>query len=149
MPREIFMAIKGLSLNAERNYISKLDKPSEGESPTTWIIGSLDSRILGMLQDKATTVKVNTAAPEDEVATQVNGKAFNFEVCQFGLRGWTNFKAESGDDIPYKAVKLNRGGKSYMVVDSESLSLIPGGVIEELAEQIMKDNQLSTTEGKA
>lgn len=143
------MAIIGLNVTAERYFVSKYDEAKGTDGETKWLIGTLDSRILGLLQDKSTTVKVNPQAPDDEVDTQINNRAYQFEVCQFGLRGWDGFKDEEGNDIPYSTIKLNRGGRSYVVVDPVALNRVPIAVVEELAQEIMKKNILTAKEGNA
>lgn len=143
------MAIIGLNLTAERKFVSKYDPAKGTKDATEFTIGSLDSRILGVLQDKATSIKVNPSAPDEDVDTQINSKAFQFEVCQFGIRGWKNFKDEKGDDINFVTNKLNRGGKSYTVVQPDLVSQIPQIVIEEMSAAIMKGNVLDEDEGNA
>lgn len=143
------MAIIGINLAAEKSHVSVYDPAKGTDEATKFLYGSLDSRILGILQDRATSIKVNTSAPEDDVDTQINSKAFQFEVCQFGIKGWENFKDRDGNDIAFRTIKLNRGGKTYKVVDPAILSQVPGVVLEELSGVIMAANQLSEEEGNA
>lgn len=141
------MAIIGMDLSTEKKFVFSGDSAKGTKDETVFRYGTLDSRILGILQDKATSVKVNPSAPDEDVDTQINSKAFQFEVVQFGCRGWSNFKAANGDDIEFKTVKLNRGGKSYTVVDPDVMARIPGIVLDEFAQKIMSANEMTPDEG--
>jgi hypothetical protein len=143
------MAIIGMNLAKEKKFVFSGDPAKGSKDETAFLYGTLDSRILGILQDKATSVKVNPSAPDEDVDTQINSKAFQFEVCQFGCKGWDNFKDHEGNDIKFKTIKLNRGGKSYTVVDPDVLAQVPGIVLEEFAFKIMAANELSEKEGNA
>jgi hypothetical protein len=141
------MAIIGMNLSVEKVFVFSGDPDKGTDKATRFKYGTLDSRILGILQDKATSVKVNPSAPDEDVDTQINSKAFQFEVVQFGCRGWDNFKDDEGNDIPYDTIKLNRGGKSYKVVDPDILASVPGIVLEEFAAKIMAANEMAPEEG--
>lgn len=141
------MAIIGMDLATEKKFVFSGDPAKGTKDATVFLYGTLDSRILGILQDKATSVKVNPSAPDEDVDTQINSKAFQFEVVQFGCRGWSNLKASNGDDIDFRMVKLNRGGKSYTVVDPDVLARVPGVVIDEFAQRIMSANEMTSDEG--
>lgn len=141
------MAIIGMNLATTKKFVYSGDPAKGTKEETAFKYGTLDSRILGILQDKATSVKVNPSAPDEDVDTQINSRAFQFEVVQFGCKGWDNYKDSNGDDIDFKTVKLNRGGKSYTVVDPDTLALTPGVVLEEFAMKIMAANEMTEVEG--
>ncbi|QIG76090.1 hypothetical protein EVC24_069 [Rhizobium phage RHph_I4] len=143
------MAIIGMDLSTEKTFVFSGDPGKGTDKATKFKYGTLDSRILGILQDKATSVKVNPSAPDEDVDTQINSKAFQFEVVQFGCKGWENFQDAKGNDIEFETSKLNRGGKSYTVVNPDVLSRIPSVVIEEFAQKIMSANEMTEKEGNA
>ncbi|AHC30448.1 hypothetical protein CC53_gp031 [Rhizobium phage vB_RleS_L338C] len=143
------MAIIGMDLSTEKTFVFSGDPDKGTDKATKFRYSTLDSRILGILQDKATSVKVNPSAPDEDVDTQINSKAFQFEVVQFGCKGWDNLKDGKGNDIEYETIKLNRGGKSYRVVDPDTLARVPRIVLEEFAEKIMSANELTEDEGNA
>lgn len=142
------MALKGLNLTETRKVASKYDTEEDQNERTLFEIGTLDSRIAAMLRDKGTTVTVNPAAMSDEVDSQINMNIVNFEACVYGLKGWERFRDENGDDIEFRTVKRNHGGVSYKVADPACVKLIPGAVIQELGQEIMKDNDLTEIEAK-
>lgn len=140
--------IRGIKLDSTRNFVSSLDPDKGTDKATVFEIGSLDSRIMGRITDKATTMSINPNRPDEEVDTTVNASEVAFETVQYGLRGWKNFVDEDGNEIPFKTVKRNHGGTSYRVVDEEVLKLLPRAIIGELANEIRKDNELSEAEAK-
>jgi hypothetical protein len=142
------MAIRALNIEASRKVQSKLDPDYGKDEASTFEVGTLDSRISGMLRDKATTVSVNPSALEEEVDTSINMSEVNFLTCMYGIRGWKNVKDRQGNELAFKTLSRMHGGKSYRVVDAELLKLIPQAVIEELAAEIKKDNEVTEPERK-
>lgn len=140
------MTIIGLSLEATRDYVSKHDK-GEGPDKTTWVLGTLDSRIMGMLKDKATSILIDPSKPTEEVETTINAAEYNFQVVMFGLKGFSNFMGEDGE-IEYKSKGRRHGGRSYDVCDEDVMRRIPQAVLTDLADEITKDNMLSEDEIK-
>ena len=117
---------------------------SENWKPTIWKLKCLDSRILGVLKDKVTKLTINPNAPGDDVGTLVNQNQYYFQVVQLALDEPDNF--ESG--VSYGTMKMNIGGKSYVVATPEYVETIPDYVLAELAEVVIDGNSLSDTEGK-
>jgi hypothetical protein len=142
------MPIIGITLDAERDFVSKFDTARGTPEEAVFKIGTLDSRIFGMIRDRATTMDVDPTNPEATVATSVNANAVAFETVQYGLRGWRNFNDSQGQPIEFRTVKQSRGGKSYTVVDPELLRRMPQAVLMELAEEIRRENEVSGVEAK-
>ena len=141
------MAIKSLNLSKEIVLTSALDK-GDPKDKTKFTVGTLDSRLVAMLRDKATTVTMNPTKPDDEVDSQINMNIVNFEACVYGLRNIENFKDDAGNDISVIFTKRNHGGVSYRVVDPATVSLIPHAVVAELGAKIMADNELAEVDVK-
>jgi len=140
------MAIKILNLIDTSDYICFADR--KADDPTVFKIGALDSRIVGMIRDKATSVNVDTRNPNDEVETTIKNSQVNFEIVQYGLKGCTHLLDEKGSEISFKTVSRSNGGKTYQIVDPEFLKLLPIDVISELAIAIQNQNQPSEEELK-
>lgn len=135
--------ICGVDINEVEDYVIKGDV----NSPTIWKIGVLDSITTAMVDDITTTFEM----PElisTQPKTTLNLKMKNIEVVRYGLRGFTNFKDKTGNDIVYKVKEVARGGKKYSIVADEIMAIIPANVINELADVITKKNVLSETEIK-
>lgn len=143
------MAVKSLSLGSTRKYELKSDPDKGTPDATRFIIGTLDSRVVGKIMDAATSFFVDQKQLDDEIETSVNNSEKNFQACMYGLKGWENFKDEKNNDIPFKTVKRRHGGASYDAVDPEILKTIPQAFINELANEILKDNVVGEVEGNA
>jgi hypothetical protein len=112
--------------------------------PTRWGLRVLDSRVIGILKDKATKLSIDPTRPDEEIATSVGQNDFYFQVCQFGITEDTE-----NYEVRYKSEKRNIGGKSYPIAAADWVSTIPEHIISELAERILEGNSLSEDEGNA
>lgn len=142
------MPIVGLNLEATRVYESKYDPDRGSPEATKFHIGTLDSRVSGKLKDMATTVKVDPKRLDDEVDTTINMEDVAFQTVQFGVVGWENLMDDAGNPIEFKTEGRRLSGKSYKIVHSEVLYLIPGAVIRELADEVGKANNLTEVQEK-
>ena len=142
------MSIKGLSLHSVRQYQSIYDDARGTDDATSFDIGTLDSRVFGMIRDKATSISLAPTIPTGAVPTAIYMNEVAFATVQYGLKGWRNFRDDAGNDIAFKTVKRSHGGQSYDVVDPEVLKRIPNVIINELAEQIRGDNEVTADDAK-
>lgn len=143
------MAIKGLTLDTTRDFVSDYDDAKGTPDETVFVIGALDSRIFGILRDRATSISVDPSRPDDTIETNINANEVAFQTVQYGLKGWRNFKDEKGSDIVYKSTKKHHGsGRAYDVVDPDLVSQLPAEVISELAEAIRDFNEVTEEEAK-
>lgn len=142
------MAIKSLNITTVTPYKSKYDPDRANENATVFLLGTLDSRTSGRIKDLATRFVVDPHAADEEVETSIQAAEVNFQTVQYGLRGWEHFRDGEGNDIPFKTVSRRHGGASYPIVDPELMKLIPAAVIEELAIEISKANELSEVAAK-
>lgn len=136
------MSITALTLGEVRVHESRYDPAKGTDDATRWHIGTLDSKIMGKIKDKATTLLVDPAKPDDEIQTSVNMEAVNWMTVQFGVPLWENFVDKNGDEVEYRTKKHYMGGKSYRIVHDDAMSLIPLAVIRELADEIRSSNEL-------
>lgn len=143
------MAIKALNLAATRKYTSVFDNGPEDEK-TIFVIGSLDSRLMGMIKDKATKFSVDPSNPNDNVDTQVNAEQVAFNAVLYGLKGieGAGLHDAGGNPVKVEFEKRTHGGTSYRVIAASVVEQIPNAILKELAEEIMKDNELSKDEAK-
>lgn len=141
------MAIIGLTLSAELSHQSVHDT-APVEDRTTFKLGTLDSRIMGKLRDDATSFAVNPLAPEDEVDVSVGQNTLYYLACQFGIKGWSQFRDIDGNDIPYRTMKRNVAGRSYVIVADEVLRCVPQQVIAELGAKIIEQNDVTPEDVK-
>ncbi len=139
------MAIQSIDLGHTQEYTSKYD---EGDDPTIWILGTLDTRIRTMIEDIAWQYEANPNAPGDAKASaSFNLGKSQTEFVQFGLRGFRNFKAGTRD-VAFKTEQKVVNGMTYTVVADELIKIIPGQVMKELAEKIKEINRVDEDERK-
>lgn len=142
------MPIVGLTLDSTREFVSSFDSAKGTPEATVFILGTLDSRVFGLIRDKATTLSVDTSRPNDEVTTHINANDVAFMTVQYGLKGWKNFRDAGGNDIPFRTIKKNHSGQTYVVVDPEVVKRLPTAILMEVAEEIRRDNEMAEIEAK-
>ena len=137
------MAIKALDLHTTK----RVSFPGDKDNPTIWIIGAVDSRVYGHLSDASLVVAVDPSNPDGDADVKLANHALAFSVVQCGLKGYENFKDDKGD-VAWKTERKTVGSKSYEVVHTDILSLVPGKVLSWLSKQIMAINSLGADEEK-
>jgi len=120
--------IKGLGLSETKDYISEYDK---GVEKTTWKIGVLDSDIFDLVGGNV-----------------LNRLSAMTEVVRFGLKGFANFKDNSGNEITFHTTNRIIGAVTYKIVADSIMKVIPPEIKYELANEIIKLSQLSEQEIK-
>lgn len=119
--------ITGINLNETIDYIIKADK----ENPTIWKLGILPSYVMTMLlTDRDVSI----------------GEKM-IDTVKFGLKGWDNFKI-NGKEVIAKKEPRKIGDMTFQVLTSESISVIPVNVINELSNEIVKVNSITKEEEK-
>lgn len=142
------MAIHGLRLDTTRPYESKYDPDRGTDKATVFTLGTLDSRTFGRIKDQATQFVVDPNAPNDEVRTSVNASEVNYQTVQYGLKGVKNLLDDDGNEIAFKTVKRRHGSIPYDIVHESVMNKIPQAVIEELAFEIARGNELDEVAAK-
>ncbi len=137
------MAIRGLNLGQTWDYQSDKDPDKGTSEATTFVLRTLDSRVMGYLRDGVAKVFVDHNKPDDMAETQINMQEMNFQTGQFGIDSWTNLIDTDGSPIEFRTVSKRLGGKEYKIVATDVMCRLPIAVISELAEEIRKDNELS------
>lgn len=137
------MAIRAIALHTSKS----LSHPDDKDDPTIWEIGAVDSRVLGMLQDKAARIEVDPTQLDAETGVSMSQNEVAFMVAQFGLKGWVNFKDEKGD-VQFQTEQKVLGNRKYDVVKSDLLASIPFDVIQWLSTQVEKLNTMKPDEAK-
>lgn len=142
--------IIGLNLAATRQHVLSFDpakgQPDEATNATVFHYGTLDSRLMGKLKDMATKIGMDAVAMADESAKVdlvIEQNEMLFLACQFGLRGWGNFRDDTNNDIEFKTVRRSIVGRTYDVLDENVLRRLPQRGIIELGQTIIENNDLS------
>ncbi len=142
------MAITAINLGT----IKSITFPADKEDPTVWEIGAIDSRVLGHLRDKATDLKINPDDPEAGADISLGMNEFHFQVAQFGLKGFSNFqggedKKGKSCDVMFSTGRATVGKVQYDVCDGVIMAMIPGNVLQFIANEVLKINNLGDEEG--
>jgi len=142
------VAIKAINLGT----LKSITFPEDTDDPTVWEIGAIDSRVLGHLRDKATDLKINPDDPEAGADISLGMNEFHFQVAQFGLKGFSNFQGEDikgkSKDVMFSTQRKTVGKVQYDVCDDAVMAMVPGNVLQFLANEVLKINNLGEDEGK-
>lgn len=137
------MALFGLSLVASRPYQSPRDPDFGKPEATTFMLCTLDSRVMGRIRDAATTVTVDPQNPAN-LYTHVNIHEMRFQTVMFGCQGWSNLMdPATGKPIPYRTQPVTVGQSTYQTVDPDVLRMVDPDTLEELATAIRDGNTLT------
>ncbi len=137
------MAIRVINPDATRNYVS----PSDQEPATVWKLGTLDSRIMGFIEDSVTKLEISAGRKGSDQAEPVfRTGTRRWLLVKYGLRGWTNLLDANGQPVAETFDAAPHFGRSYAVVPDRVLELIPADILSELASELGKQNRLQEDE---
>ena len=140
--------ITGININESKKYISKLDP--DKTNPTTFQVGVLDVFIRSDIDDQTTTFEISSSKnPNDKAQANINAAKRNIVIVRFGLRGFDNFMdPQTNKPAPFDTVSVSINKVNYTAVSDRILKMMPKQLIDELAEVIINENQLSGDEAK-
>jgi len=124
-------------------------KSDTAEEKTIFSLGTLDAQLRAAVVDGQTTYSLNDRGGSAKTDIDVSINLRNFDIVRFGLKGWTNFKGKNGVEILFDTERYNvpkvgmRVGVSALCMKRLRLEWI-----NELADQILQDNQLSVEVSK-
>ncbi len=138
----------GINLNEIKKYVSK-DEPDK-ENPTIFHLGALDQIISTHIEDNSTKYDMSSKNPEDELSVNILFAKRNLLIAKFGIRKIEGFIDPEGQKpITVEAEKIHIEGRPYSVMPDNILAMLPrGGLINELAAEILKINKLGAEEIK-
>lgn len=143
------MAIVTLKLSGTKDITSKYDSAKDTPEATVFSIRALDSRIMGQINDAATSfASPDPSRIDPRGATILNVHEANFKTAQFGLAGWRNVRDADGNDVPFKTVKRVVLGAEYDVIDPELLKTLPSMVIDEIGLAVKQYNTVTEADVK-
>ena len=148
------MAIKLLAIGGTRQFISTFD-PAHPKHPqhdpeaqaTIYKLGTLSSRMQGILQDLSVELTPDAQAGDQGVTGNFRGNKSAIETVRFGLKGWEHQVDAEGNEVEFATVTRKLAGETVEVLKESLVSLIPLEVIRELSEEIQSANMM--TEGVA
>lgn len=140
--------IKTVNLSKVINHQLSTDPDTGTDAATTWLLGALDARVMAHIKDKATSIPVSAFTDASNAMASLNINVTNFDIVQFGLKGWKNLQDEDGKQVEYKTVHTTLGGRTYQTCDPKIVEVLRDEEISELANKIMEINTLSEPERK-
>jgi hypothetical protein len=136
-----------LDLTKVREYVSRYDS---GEKKTIFKLGVIDSITRAGIRDKRfewTGAADSVAGLQPQMKSNIH--KVNVEYVRYGLRGWENFVNERGEPVQFETEsEVGPGGVVRTVVKESLLQLIPSHIIDELADEIARDNTLTEDDQK-
>ncbi|MFO1157275.1 MAG: hypothetical protein U1E60_00395 [Reyranellaceae bacterium] len=140
------MAIKALTLSSVKLIESESDPAKGTADATRFTIGAIDAFVSAYVFDRTLTF---TETDAGGIATaQVKMSEANLEAVRFGLRGWENFKDQSGNDVPFTTSDRIVMGKKYVAVADDCLALLNQDLVRELAAAIRRINEVGPDDAK-
>jgi len=119
--------ISGINLLETVNVVSKYDS---GEPKTIWKIGMIDAETMPVV-----------VACQETLSTMT-------ELVRFGLRGFDNFRDASGKEVQFTTEQVTLRGRTFNILASSVLRIIPRVVIIELGMKILELGKLTEAEIK-
>jgi len=162
---EKHMAVIAVTMDHKTDYVSNRDpakkmvqketglKNDQGEElfdlveeidwdlATVFELGPLDQRTYTRILDGAMNVTQGSGI-------QMKTNQSNYEVVQYGLKGWRNFVDGNGKQLPFLSEKKPVGSATYTVATDQTLSALGSDMIKELAAQIKLLSQVSVEQVK-
>lgn len=136
--------VKAIDIDAVSEYVCKEDRRLPEEEQTIWKIGVLDSLTIADISQM--DVEFDPGSKEQKIRANIAGR--ELDNVRYGLKGWNNFKDAKGQEIKAMFNTISKGGRSAQTLHDNCLKQIPPRIIQELAEEIKKSNELSEVEEK-
>ncbi len=141
----------GINMNENKKFVSKNDP--DKDNPTVFHLGVLDSFVKAYIEDNSISFAKSSEDPNAEADVKMLFAKRNLLVVKFGLRKIENFcDLETGKPITIDSEKTSLTGmdgwKCFSMPDKDIAMLAKGGLISELASEILKLNSLSGEEAK-
>ena len=138
--------ILALDSNESREFVSTLDNE---ETKTIFILGVLDNFVRAKIEDMTTRYSIpQNNSTEGTADIQINYNQRNLQLVRYGLKGWRNFKDAKGVDVIFETIASAEFGKSYNIISERTIKRLPRNLINELAVEILNDNQISIDDKK-
>lgn len=129
--------IDPIAVGQTKEYVLKTDLVN----PTIWLIGPLDSITKSKILSSFGKIEIQDNKPI-YVQGNIDFAQNNFAIVKYGLKGFKNFVLD-GKEIEFKTVKEKVFDHEIDAVPDEILKMIPLFAVNELADIIWGENQVS------
>lgn len=116
-----------------KDYTEEYSLKNDKENPTVFILGMIPSTCMIGLSNIENTEKLNE---------------YIIAIARLGIKGWKNLRDKSGNELEYKSDKSFVLGYQKECLTEDLINILPIRVINELASQIIKLNDLTKEEEK-
>jgi hypothetical protein len=136
--------VMALDIDAVELFVLKSEREKPKEEQTIFELGVID--VVTFADLSSIDVAYNEQTKDNKLTVNILGR--ELEYVKHGLKGWKNFKDKDGKEVTPLFSTVSKGGRLTKVLREESLRLIPGKVIGELAKAIREICELSEDETK-
>lgn len=140
---------KGISTAETVKFISKNDP--DPKNPTVFHLRGLDRFISAFIEDSTTDFRASGKDPDAPVDVQISGAKRSLLVVKFGVAKIENYiDPATGQIVMIEGQDfMIAANQTYKALDDAVLAnLPPGGLIQELSQEIFKLNSLTKEEAK-
>ena len=134
--------ITGININSTRSFVSTRDPGKD--NPTVFHIGILDPFIRSWIDDRCTSLQISQGGPDAQANASIAPKKMSILHVKYGVRAIDNLidpLTKMAVLIKMETVSVN--GKAYQALPDEVLCLLGTNLIDELAAEIIKEQDLS------
>lgn len=138
----------GINLHEIKKYISKNDP--DKENPTVFHLGTLDNFVSAYIEDNSIKFDASSKNPDEEADINILFAKRSLLVVKFGLKKIENFcNFETNQPIVIESERANINGWICSAMPDKVVAMLSkGGLINELAAEVLKLNSLSEEEAK-
>ncbi|MBS7812349.1 hypothetical protein [Roseococcus pinisoli] len=140
------MSLKVQILSSITKYQSKSDPDYGTDQATTFELGPVDVFCDTQIFDRMLEYKTDDADGVEASRFMMN--QMNLDKVRFGLRGWTNFQNEKGEQVAFSSTIRQVAGRPYTVASNEAVALLGIELVRELAEKIRSLNIVTAADAK-
>jgi len=139
--------LTGININETHRFISKYDP--DKQNPTVFHIGFMDSFLRGWIEDKSTSIEFSAGGPDEQARGNVMMKKRSIMLVQYGVRNIEAFiDPNAKEPIKVSLGQSSISGKGYPVLPDKIVAMIPMQIIDELADEVVRIQDLSGAETK-
>jgi hypothetical protein len=161
------MAIRALTLGDTFEYVSDKDPckqkqetqidpkdPKKGtvvdylikDGATKFFLSALDVFLMGEIYDNSQTLTGEEGSNKIGINTKINQT--NISAVRHGLRGWSDFKDDNGNDVKFTTTDIQVNGRDYKVASDAAMKMLGIRLVTELAGKIKEASEISPGDEK-
>lgn len=137
----------GIDIDAVRQYVSPNDP--DKTNPTVFHIASLDTKLQGSIEDKCTTMRASAGKKDEAADMNFAMKRRSYDLVRFGVKQIENFiDPKTKEPVLFKLENVSVGSKAYLALPERVVDMLGIKLIDELAVEVEKNQNLGAEEAK-